>query len=228
MNPTQAMRHPVIAITAAIALMLFTFLVVYVPAGVLVEALHMTTTAAVPMTIAITFAIACLMMAWHVRRGTDTPATFGFRWPRWRHVGWTFVIAVPFAVLAGWATLHATEPGTGGPLAGVHFPVWQQYLYFALFAAIQEETIFRGLLQSTLARRLAAIPESAGASGVVAMGCVALLFGGIHLVAGWVTALFATVLSVIAGELRRRSGSLLPAMICHSLFNVAAILWVVR
>jgi membrane protease YdiL (CAAX protease family) len=33
------------------------------------------------------------------------------------------------------------------------------------------------------------------------------------------------VLSVLAGELRRRSGSLLPAVICHTIFNLGGALW---
>lgn len=227
MKVNRISRNTWIATLVAIVLMLITFLVIYIPPGVATKVLRLSPNATVPVTIAITFAIACLLMAWHVHRRTDTRASFGFRWPQWRYLGWTVVVAVPFAVLAGWVTVHATESGaeSGGPLAALRLATWQQYAYFVVFAAIQEETIFRGLLQSTLARRLAAIPGMAVASGVIAMGCVALLFGAIHLVVGPVTAVFAFVLAVIAGELRRRSGSLLPAMICHSLFNLAGILW---
>jgi membrane protease YdiL (CAAX protease family) len=49
------------------------------------------------------------------------------------------------------------------------------------------------------------------------------MFSCIHLTVGRYTAVAALVLGVIAGELRRRSGSLAPAMICHALFNLAGI-----
>lgn len=227
MNTRASLRNPWIAVPVALVLLLITFLVIYIPAGALTRGLHLSANATVPVTILITFAIACLLMAWHIRRGTETTRAFGVRWPRWRYLGYALIFAVPVAVLAAWATAAATKSGleSGGPLAGLRLAPWQPYVYFVVAAAVQEEAIFRGLLQSTLARRLAAIPASAAVAGVTAMFCVALLFGLIHLVVGPVTAVFAFALAVIAGELRRRSGSLLPAIICHSVFNLAGILW---
>jgi membrane protease YdiL (CAAX protease family) len=61
--------------------------------------------------------------------------------------------------------------------------------------------------------------------GVVASLLVALLFGGIHLVVGPYTAAAAFILGAIAGEFRRRSGSLIPAIICHAFFNLGGIIW---
>ena len=43
--------------------------------------------------------------------------------------------------------------------------------------------------------------------------------------AGAVVATGAIVLGLVAGELRRRSGSLLPAVILHALFNAADAFW---
>lgn len=219
-------KNPWIAVPAALVLLLITFLVVYIPAGVLTKGLQLSANATVPVTILVTFIIACLLMVWHLHRGTETARFFGLQWPGWRYLGYALIFAVPVAVLAAWATAAATKSGleSGGPLAGLHLAPWQPYLYFVIAAAIQEETIFRGLLQSTLARRLAAIPASAAVAGVTAMLCVALLFGLIHLVVGPVIAVFAFALALIAGELRRRSGSLLPAIVCHSIFNLGGIL----
>jgi membrane protease YdiL (CAAX protease family) len=53
----------------------------------------------------------------------------------------------------------------------------------------------------------------------------AALFCIVHLEAGLAVATGAIVLGLVAGELRRRSGSLLPAVIIHSLFNVADAVW---
>lgn len=226
MKPLPILRNTWAAIFIAVIQLLITFLVIYIPAGALTIGLHLSANATVPVTILVTFVTACLLMGWHIRRLTDTVRTFGLQWPAWRYLGYTLIFAIPFAVLAAWLTSYFKE--SASPLAGLHLAPWQSYLYFVVAASIQEETIFRGLLQSTLARHLAAIPPCPAASGVIAMFCVALLFGLIHLVVGPVTAVFAFVLAVIAGELRRRSTSLLPAIICHSIFNLAGILWVSR
>jgi membrane protease YdiL (CAAX protease family) len=53
----------------------------------------------------------------------------------------------------------------------------------------------------------------------------AVLFGIIHLGVGAVVAAGAIVLGLVAGELRRRSASLLPAIVVHALFNAADAFW---
>jgi hypothetical protein len=54
---------------------------------------------------------------------------------------------------------------------------------------------------------------------------VALLFGLIHLEVNPITAGAALVLGLFSGELRQRNGSLLPAILVHTVFNAfAAIL----
>jgi hypothetical protein len=98
-------------------------------------------------------------------------------------------------------------------------------LYFVVGAPIQEEVIFRGLLQTTLAINAASPTAPSPKYGVAASFLVALLFGCIHLVVGRYTAAAAFLLGAIAGELRRRSGSLIPAVICHAFFNLAGIIW---
>jgi membrane protease YdiL (CAAX protease family) len=90
---------------------------------------------------------------------------------------------------------------------------------------VQEEVIFRGLLQTTLTTRTAAAGVIDAKFGVAASLAVALQFGLVHLVVGRYTAVAASVLGGIAGEFRRRSGSLVPAMVCHAFFNLAGIIW---
>jgi membrane protease YdiL (CAAX protease family) len=107
-----------------------------------------------------------------------------------------------------------------GPLAGLSLAPWLVVLYFIVGAPIQEEAIFRGLLQTTLATGAALPTAPIPKYGVVASLLVALLFGRIHLVVGRYTALAAFILGAIAGEFRRRSGSLVPAIICHAFFNL--------
>jgi membrane protease YdiL (CAAX protease family) len=64
-----------------------------------------------------------------------------------------------------------------------------------------------------------------GASLSSAVIFTAALFGIIHLGAGAAVATGAIVLGLVAGELRRRSGSLLPAVIVHALFNAPDAFW---
>ena len=107
-----------------------------------------------------------------------------------------------------------------GPLP-LHISPWLTFAYFGLFAPVQEETIFRGLLQTSLASELISAGWTGQVASVTAVLVAAFLFGAIHVAVGPLTAACALVLAVLAGELRRRSGSLLPAVLCHSLFNVA-------
>ncbi len=53
--------------------------------------------------------------------------------------------------------------------------------------------------------------------------CTAVLFAVVHMGSGFAMIAGALVRSVLAGELRRRTGSLRPAMLMHSRCNFAAM-----
>ena len=216
---------PLVTLLRSIALTLLLFVAVYFPAMALSGELHLSTNQMVPVVMVISFAIACLLTGFAVRRGWLVAADFGLRWPARSYLLHSMLLAIPLSALTAWALSHAHEPG---PLGGLSLAPWLLYLCFAIGAPIQEEMIFRGLLQSTLARSLACAPRVAGISGTLASLTIAALFGAIHLVVGPWTALAALVLGVLAGELRRRSGSLLPAIVCHSIFNLGGMLWVLH
>jgi hypothetical protein len=97
------------------------------------------------------------------------------------------------------------------------------WLYFGLCAPLQEELIFRGLLQTVLARNLSAGVETSARAGVAAVAGTALLFALVHFAVGPWTAAAALMLGVLAGELRQRSGSVIPAVIVHMLFNIPGL-----
>jgi membrane protease YdiL (CAAX protease family) len=200
----------------ALALLMGRFLCVYVPAFAVVGALRVPMTRAIPLLIVITLAIALTLIGLAARRRAI--ADFGFRGTSLALLGWTAVISLPLAIAAAVALLHVPEPG---PLAGVHLPAWVAALYFGLAAPIQEEVIFRGLLQTTLSNDLATTRLSASARQVLPVALVAVLFAAVHLEVGPVTASFALILGIVAGESRRRSGSLLPAILAHAIFNAA-------
>ena len=73
-------------------------------------------------------------------------------------------------------------------LPTVLFRPWMTFLCFVVGAAIQEEIIFRGLLQTTLAQRIPATLSFFGTSLSYASIIVALLFGLIHLKINPITA----------------------------------------
>ena len=59
----------------------------------------------------------------------------------------------------------------------------------------------------------------------VAVVFAAAVFGVVHLGSGLAVFAGAIVLGLVAGELRRRSGSLLPAVIVHAIFNLPGVIW---
>ena len=90
---------------------------------------------------------------------------------------------------------------------------------------IAEEWIFRGLIQTQAQRALGSYPDTDTAHSSAAIGAgliTAILFGAVHLAVGPVTAAGALLLGLLAGEARRRSGSLLPAVAIHAVFNIIA------
>jgi membrane protease YdiL (CAAX protease family) len=203
------------------ALTLLLFVVVYIPAFFIAASLHLTTDAMVPTVIAITLVLACVLMGVAIHRGWLGADDFGWQWPPYRYLLYALLIAVPLSAVIALIQIHIGESGS---LDGLHLAPWQLYLCFGLGAPVQEEAIFRGLLQSSLAKSLASRPAQIAAHGLVASLAVAVLFGAIHLKVGVFTALAALILGVLAGELKRRSGSLLPSMVCHAIFNLGGLL----
>lgn len=105
---------------------------------------------------------------------------------------------LPFAVLLLWAVVDASIRG------------------------IAEESVFRGLLQPSLARRFAS--HSYGA--VRAIGWTTVSFVLVHIYGVWHLALlpYFAILSVAYGHLTAKTGSMMGAMALHVMHNINAIL----
>jgi len=204
----------------ALGTLLLLFAAAYGPAFLTVALLKLRPFKAVPVIIVISLAVAILLI--EVVSGTGGLAQFGFRFCHYRYIAAAIVFGVPIA----WAlTILVNRLSLGSPPPEVSFRPWMTFLYFVVGAAIQEEIIFRGLLQTTLARQFPATLSFFGTSLSYAAIIVALLFGLIHLEVNPITAGAAFVLGLFSGELRHRSGSLLPAILVHAVFNAfAAIL----
>jgi membrane protease YdiL (CAAX protease family) len=205
----------------ALGTVLLLFAVAYGSAFLTVALLKLRPFEAVPVIIVVSLAVAILLI--EVVSGRDGGfAQFGFRFCHYRYIAAAIVLGVPIA----WAlTIFVNRLSSGPPPPEVSFRPWMTVLYFVVGAPIQEEIIFRGLLQTALARQFPATLSFFGTSLSYAAIIVALLFGLIHLEVNPITAAAAFVLGLCSGELRYRSGSLLPAILVHAIFNAfAAIL----
>jgi membrane protease YdiL (CAAX protease family) len=205
----------------AIGLGIGLFVLVYVPAFVTTTLVRPRIDIAIPLIITITLLVTLILM-FLLAQSPAGVAEFGFRIPYSRYLA----VATVFGLALGIAVtflghLFPSKP----PFDVSHFAPWMIGLYFIIGSPIQEEIIFRGLIQSTLERRwMITFPVFGGSlSGAVVF--TALLFGIIHVGVGAVVAIGAIVLGLVAGELRRRSASLLPAIVVHALFNAADAFW---
>ncbi len=196
-------------------------LAVYVPTFALAAILHLPIAHAVPFIIVVSATVALILMFVLRTPLRATFADFGMRSSSKHDVAIAVALGVPLAAAVAGALSRVHEPG---PLAGLTLQPLVAWLYFGLCAPLQEELIFRGLLQTVLARNLSAAAETSARVGVAAVAGTALLFALVHFAVGPWTAAAALVLGVLAGELRRRSGSLIPAVLVHVIFNVPGLL----
>lgn len=210
-----------IRLAKALGTLLVLFALVYSPAFLIVALGKLGPPVAVPVIIVMSLAVASLLI-YAVSRRTGSFSPFGFRLCPSRYLAAAFLLGVPI----GWTlTILVNRLGSGHPSSGMALAPWMTIVYFFVGAPIQEEIIFRGLLQTTLARQLPETLPFLNTSFSYAAIVVALLFGLIHLEVHPATAGAAFVLGLLAGELRHRSGSLLPAILVHTVFNIfAAIL----
>jgi membrane protease YdiL (CAAX protease family) len=197
------------------------FVVVYVPAFTTVALVRPRIEIAIPLIIAITLFVA-LLLIFLLARSPAGIAEFGFHIPHSRYV----VSATLFGLTIGLAVTFLSHLFPSKPPFDVsRFAPWMIGLYFIIGSPIQEEIVFRGLIQSMVERRWQVSFSLFGGSLSGAVAFSAALFGVIHFESGAIVALGAIILGLLAGELRRRSGSLLPAIIVHALFNAADAFW---
>ncbi|MDE2346602.1 MAG: CPBP family intramembrane metalloprotease [Gammaproteobacteria bacterium] len=180
----------------------------------------------IPIIIIVSLGIALAIMAWLAWRRGQNFADYGLRSVSWRRL---IAAAVP-GLLFGSALygLHRLLPLGASPDLG-ELSRWQVVLFFWIGAPIQEETIFRGLIQ-TVAQTRYAKPLQIGRLKLPVSALIsAALFALVHLATLSLGAspgdvLFivcgALLLGLVAGWLRARTGSVLPGMVVHALFNI--------
>ncbi len=182
--------------------------------------------ASVPFIILISAAIAVAAMAFLARRGHQSLAAYGFKGASPRHIVLGVVLGLVFALLLKGLSL-VLPLGAHADMGNIQ--PWQLILFFFVGAPMQEELIFRGLLQSVVELRQPLQLKLGNITLPYPVLVSALLFAVVHIAtvrlgASASEALFtvggAFVLGLLAGSLRRASGSLLPAVVVHALFNI--------
>ncbi len=205
----------ILRIVVALLFALMLFVAVYSTAFGVVSVLRPKLPTALLLVMAITALVALVCMIALQKTGL-TFSDFGFAYANRKYIYAALAIGAALSTCAAFVLSQVVEPG---PLAGLAIAPGLLFAYFFIGASVQEELIFRGLLQTIVAARVKI--EVTPRFAIVA---VALLFAAIHLVVGPVTAFFAFILGFTAGELRARSGSLIPAIVCHALFNAPGVI----
>ena len=197
------------------------FVAVYVPAFIATALVLPRIELAIALIIAISLLIAILLIFLFARARSGF-AEFGFRTPSSRYVGIAFALGLTLGLVPTFLNhLFPSKP----PFDASGFVPWKIGLYFIVGASVQEEVVFRGLIQSMVEDRWAASFRVCGISISGAVAFTAALFGVVHLGVGVAVALGAVMAGLVAGELRRRSDSLLPAIVAHALFNCVSAVW---
>ncbi|MGD9402913.1 MAG: CPBP family intramembrane metalloprotease [bacterium] len=173
--------------------------------------------------------VVALILILAISRGR--PAVYGFRMPSaaqarsallWGSIA-AVITHVVLAVLWTFLSPSAGHPGLkGDSFLHTVVSVW-------IIASICEEVVYRGLVQGFLEPLRAYGLNISRVRLSLPVIIAALLFGGIHLmllttgaggmlVGGIVGS--AAVLGLVAGYYREKSGSLVPAVLIHMLFNI--------
>jgi len=161
------------------------------------------------------------------------PAVYGLTRGTYRFRPTILLWALPTAVLAVLGSLAPGGGGGSGPAGGL--ARLQAVIFVWVYASICEEVLTRGLLQTLLSEGRGPRTRRFGFSMPVVTS--ALFFGAMHIVlvrsmgaAAAPVIVMVVLLGLLAGRLRETTGSLIPAIIVHALFNVGGMgtVWIIR
>lgn len=185
-----------------------------------------TEAASVPFIFLISLGLALAYMAFLARRRKQGLAAYGMKLATPRELGYGLILGLLFGfALRGLG--HVLPLGASADLGDLQ--QWQVILYFWIGAPIQEETVFRGLIQTVAEQRYSKRIKLGKLELPVSALISALLFALVHIAtlrlgASLGMALFtvggAFLLGLLAGWLRAKTASLLPGIVVHALFNI--------
>src|SRR5260221_12690406 len=186
--------HGLMRVLRTLGVCLGLFLATYVPTFVLVHLLSLSPGQAIPCIIAIGALICFVLMQVLCASARFRLVDFGLRPPGLIYLRWALGIGVPLAASLG--LLDHFCGGAGGPLSGFSLPIWASVLYFGLGAPLQEEAIFRRLIQTAVRRTAPGDFRIVGGARIsIASLAVAAVFGGGQVTAG----VFARVVAMVVG-----------------------------
>jgi uncharacterized protein len=154
-------------------------------------------------------------------------ADFGFTRGTYRFKPAILLWALPTAVLSLLSTL---APGRGGSAEALGGRSELELILFVwIYASVCEEVLTRGLLQTLISdNRGAGATQASFGLPVVLSG---LFFGAMHVGLfdsmgpdAVIPIVMATLLGLLAARYRQATGSLIPAILVHALFNVGGML----
>ena len=208
-------------------------LAVYVPTFVLVSAFIMfransaddglaSVGTAIPLVISISLVMALLLIS---TIGDRHFRSFGFMTIGTKTLFMSIGIGLGVGLVLRYLSTVLNIPQAGFPgLAS-----WQLIVFFWLAAPVQEEIIFRGLLQSTLQNGIPSLISVGSRKLSVAALISAIAFALVHFALLGIGATPGTIafvifgalaLGIAAGQMRWITGSLLPGIVMHSLINI--------
>lgn len=172
-----------------------------------------------------------LLIVWVFFRGRFSD--FGFTRGTYRFRPTILLWSLPTAVLSLPFALAPQRPESMVVLSDR--TELQLVLFVWIYASVCEEVLTRGLLQTLISNGVGR--PSAAARFSIPVVVSAVFFGAMHVVligrmgpAAAVPIVLATLLGFLAARYREATGSLIPAILVHALFNVGGMLpgWVVR
>lgn len=153
--------------------------------------------------------------------------SYGFTKGSFRLGGKIFLWIIPTAVLSvlGFVATRMGAPGK----PELEFSPLQSIVFVWIYASTAEEIFTRGLLQSYLSPLTGyGINLSKKLRLSLPVLFSGLYFGLMHVVAiskmGPPVIVLTTLLGLVAGYYREKTGSLIPAIIIHALFNIGGML----
>jgi membrane protease YdiL (CAAX protease family) len=143
---------------------------------------------------------------------------------------WASAVAI---IMAALEVLYLKHFPPSGSHPGVPDSLLQTILGIVILASVSEEVLYRGLIQSFLAPLRASGRTLLRVRLTLPVMVSGIFFGLAHLMlltmgtdptlVAWIV-VSATVLGIVAGYLREQTGSLIPAIMVHMLFNAYNII----
>jgi membrane protease YdiL (CAAX protease family) len=228
MTKTTTAASTVVKHVATIALMALSAIlllaVCYAPAFVVGGLTRNNPILLMASVITVSALIACIGMFLLTHTKLFNWRSFGFNLPSWRYAIPIILCAIIVGFLIAFSGMLAGEPI---PESVMQVYKKSELLLFCLIvvcASIQEELIFRGLIFGVVARLAPKTNLDEKMQLLLPSIISATLFGLVHLPIGPRTAIAAFVLGLTACYARVMTGSVLIAIACHMIFNVAGFI----